>query len=316
MCTLCTVKRAVLVVALLGRSPPCIGFRLGRPLPDGRRLRLDDSDQRLRHAIRSIQALTQDWATFFGSLVHGRELASLTVDLAPLDEVQQFCGPQALACYDPGSQTIEASPEDQLNAPAAKEIVTHEYGHHVANNSLNTPFDAEDYGTKRWASYDEHLQARRRRRALPRRRGRQLRGEPRRGVRRGLPRPEPDEAGRDLDRLGHRRSDALPERDRALDCSNRTSRPRGRDRPCPTCTARSATAPCGRSSPRRRSTDRSSPACTPRRSRACGFSSSPAGRLVASGSSVRYEICGQRALTLKVQRVSGHGTFTVDVSKP
>jgi hypothetical protein len=41
-----------------------------------------------------------------------------------------------------------------------------------------------------------------------------------------------------------------------------------------------------------------------------------AGRLVASGSSVRYEICGQRALTLKVQRVSGHGTFTVDVSKP
>ena len=75
--------------------------------------------------------------------MHGRELASLTVDLAPLDEVQRFCGPQALACYDPDSQTIEASPEDQLNAPAAKEIVTHEYGHHVANNSLNAPFDAE-----------------------------------------------------------------------------------------------------------------------------------------------------------------------------
>ena len=46
-----------------------------------------------------------------------------------------------------------ASPEDQLNAPAAKEIVIHEYGHHMANNSLNTPFAAEAYGTKRWASY-------------------------------------------------------------------------------------------------------------------------------------------------------------------
>ena len=41
------------------------------------------------------------------------------------------------------------------------------------------------------------------------------------------------------------------------------------------------------------------------------------GTLVArSRTSVRFEICGQRALTLKVQRVSGRGSFTVDVSKP
>ena len=40
------------------------------------------------------------------------------------------------------------------------------------------------------------------------------------------------------------------------------------------------------------------------------------GRLVASGATVRYEICGQRSLTLKVQRLSGRGVFTVDVSKP
>ena len=31
---------------------------------------------------------------------------------------------------------------------------------------------------------------------------------------------------------------------------------------------------------------------------------------------VQYEICGQRSLTLKVQRLSGRGAFTVDVSKP
>ncbi|MGZ3442773.1 MAG: hypothetical protein ACXVDD_24800 [Polyangia bacterium] len=39
--------------------------------------------------------------------------------------------------------------------------------------------------------------------------------------------------------------------------------------------------------------------------------------LVARGTtSVRFQVCGQRALTLKVQRVSGRGAFTVDVSKP
>jgi hypothetical protein len=35
-----------------------------------------------------------------------------------------------------------------------------------------------------------------------------------------------------------------------------------------------------------------------------------------SSTSVHFEICGQRALKLKVQRVSGRGSFTVDVSKP
>ena len=39
--------------------------------------------------------------------------------------------------------------------------------------------------------------------------------------------------------------------------------------------------------------------------------------LVARGTTnVRFEVCGQRSLTLKVQRVSGRGSFTVDVSKP
>jgi hypothetical protein len=41
------------------------------------------------------------------------------------------------------------------------------------------------------------------------------------------------------------------------------------------------------------------------------------GTLVArSRTSVHLQICGQRALTLKVQRVHGQGSFTVDVSKP
>ena len=131
-------------------------------------------------------ALPQDWATFLGSLVHGRELASLTVDLAPLDEVQNVCGPQALACYDPDSQTIEASPEDQLDAPAAKEIVTHEYGHHVANNSLNTPVRRRGVRHEALGVVHEHLQARRRAASSSPATRATLPGEPRRGA---TPRP-------------------------------------------------------------------------------------------------------------------------------
>ena len=34
-----------------------------------------------------------------------------------------------------------------------KMIATHEYGHHVAFNRVNPPWQAVDWGTKRWASY-------------------------------------------------------------------------------------------------------------------------------------------------------------------
>jgi hypothetical protein len=98
--------------------------------------------------------LPQSWATFLGTLVHGPELASLTLRLAPPDEVAHVCGSVALACYDPSTSTIEATPDDQLDEPPAREVVTHEYGHHVANNRTDAPWSAEDYGTKRWATYE------------------------------------------------------------------------------------------------------------------------------------------------------------------
>jgi hypothetical protein len=40
------------------------------------------------------------------------------------------------------------------------------------------------------------------------------------------------------------------------------------------------------------------------------------GTLVQRGQTIRYEICGERTLTLKVERISGRGAFTVNVSKP
>jgi hypothetical protein len=99
-------------------------------------------------------ALATQWADFLTSLLHGSELATVTVYLQPLAEVQRTCGGQALACYSPRTATIVAPADDVVGEMSAKGILTHEYGHHVAANRLNPPFVSEDYGTKRWASYE------------------------------------------------------------------------------------------------------------------------------------------------------------------
>jgi hypothetical protein len=98
-------------------------------------------------------ATAQRWADFLASLVHGPELSMLTAYLAPLDQVQAFCGADALACYSPGSESLVAPGDDPAGGISAEAVVTHEYGHHVAANRSNAPWSAEDYGTKRWASY-------------------------------------------------------------------------------------------------------------------------------------------------------------------
>jgi hypothetical protein len=69
--------------------------------------------------------------------------------------VQQTCGSGALACYGATESTLLASAEDPAPDFSAEAVVTHEYGHHVAANRSNPPWDAIDYGTKRWASYEQ-----------------------------------------------------------------------------------------------------------------------------------------------------------------
>jgi hypothetical protein len=97
-------------------------------------------------------AVAQSWAEYVGSLVHGPELASVTLYLAPYSEVQSTCGFGALACYSRRRQLIIAPRDDLPDGPSAQVIVAHEYGHHIAANRVNPPWDALSYGTKRWAS--------------------------------------------------------------------------------------------------------------------------------------------------------------------
>jgi hypothetical protein len=96
--------------------------------------------------------VTRSWAEFLTSLVHGSEIARVTLYLAPYSEVQATCGFEALACYIAQRDVIVAPRDDLPAGPTAQAIVTHEYGHHIARTRINTPWDPLRYGTKRWAS--------------------------------------------------------------------------------------------------------------------------------------------------------------------
>jgi hypothetical protein len=97
-------------------------------------------------------------ADFMTSLVHGPELQTVSIHLAPLAEVQRRCGGDALACYSPIASSIYAPSEDPSFDVSAKGVLIHEYGHHVASSRVNAPFQSQDYGTKRWATYENVCQ--------------------------------------------------------------------------------------------------------------------------------------------------------------
>lgn len=97
-------------------------------------------------------ALGQRWADFLASLVHGTELASIRVFLAPSSQVERVCGSDAVACYSSGDSALLAPGEDPSRGLSVEAVLTHEYGHHVAANRSNAPWAAIAYGPKRWAS--------------------------------------------------------------------------------------------------------------------------------------------------------------------
>jgi hypothetical protein len=97
-------------------------------------------------------ALGQRWADFLASLLHGSELASVTVLLATPDQVKRICGGFAVACYDARGGLLYAPGEDPSSDFSSEAVITHEYGHHVAAHRSNAPWRAPDWGPKRWAS--------------------------------------------------------------------------------------------------------------------------------------------------------------------
>ena len=145
-----------LALALPGTTPtlntlPARSFALwggGYVTPSGETVNIRVSDSYVQDP-----AFAQQWANYLASLYHGPELSRLTLELDPLTEVQRTCGRFALACYTPSGQTIVAPGDDPDPTTTAESVIAHEYGHHFAANSNNAPWEAVDYGTKRWASY-------------------------------------------------------------------------------------------------------------------------------------------------------------------
>ncbi len=104
---------------------------------------------------RGRSALPRRWAAFVGTLLHGSELWSLRLRLEPRVAVEQVCGRGSPACYNPRTRTLLASPDPGLRNAHSRQVVAHEYAHHIANFRSNAPWRAEDTGTKRWASYEQ-----------------------------------------------------------------------------------------------------------------------------------------------------------------
>ena len=113
----------------------------------GELVRIDFSDD-----YPEDPSLGQRWANYLAGLLHGRELASLNLNLVTRAQVRRLCGAEAVACYSPIVRRIVA-PAEATAGLSAEAIVAHEHGHHVAQNRENAPWPAVDWGTKRWASY-------------------------------------------------------------------------------------------------------------------------------------------------------------------
>ena len=101
------------------------------------------------------QAVGQQWANFFASLVHGSELGLLTAYVVTPDEMSFMCGQNSVACY--GGNELAFVGDSYYGVPP-EEAARHEYGHHVAFNRSNAPWVSVDTGPKRWASYENICQ--------------------------------------------------------------------------------------------------------------------------------------------------------------
>jgi hypothetical protein len=107
---------------------------------------------------RHDDAWLKGWAGFFDALFHNVELSRLTLVFLPESnsyyvDIGDVCGSDAGGCYDPVSQTIYAPGNHLSNGTRMETVIAHEYGHHIAANRNNAPWNAYTWGPKRWASY-------------------------------------------------------------------------------------------------------------------------------------------------------------------
>jgi hypothetical protein len=103
-------------------------------------------------------SVLQSYADLLDGFVHGSELWDVTVYLAPIEEMQAACGSQDTdGCFYGSSNTIYLPGNPPSDGTPVEEIAAHEYGHAIAFARAN-PYDrtgtALEWGPEYWASLE------------------------------------------------------------------------------------------------------------------------------------------------------------------
>jgi hypothetical protein len=128
---------------------PAVGYAATYRAPSGDTVRVA-----LAPGYGRDDAAIQSWGATVAGFVHGSEIRTVTVYVAPPAQIRGECG-GAVACYDPDLRYLLVPGSDPGAGGPLQEIVAHEYGHHIAASRRNPPWDAYEWGTKRWASYED-----------------------------------------------------------------------------------------------------------------------------------------------------------------
>jgi hypothetical protein len=155
------------------------------PIADGTAVHVEFSDA----AGGLNPELAAAYVGFLDSIPHGAELSRLRLRVASPEQIAGLCGglegQGILACYE-GRQNRMNVPNVGLDATtrngafSLRYVLTHEYGHHIANHRSNAGFrgGSLDWGPKRWASAALVCEGVRRRQLVPGDEGRRYRDNP------------------------------------------------------------------------------------------------------------------------------------------
>jgi hypothetical protein len=262
-------------------------------------------------------ATAQRWADFLAGLIHGSELSLVDAYFLTPGEIQSVCGREALACY--GRDRLFAPAADPSADLSAEAVITHEYGHHVALHRRNDPWSAIAYGPKRWATYERVCSKTRAQKLWP-----GAEDEKHYQL-------NPGEAWAETYRVLNERKEALVEAPWQIVV--RSLYPTSAALTAAELDVTSPWAPTASfsfsGSVSRKARARSFAVATPldgrlnvsvrptsRERLGLDVYAPSAKRLAHGGAKASLTICGQRAVRVRVRRVSGAGAFRLTVAKP